>query len=218
MQLLPTLVAHAAAAAVLVASVVLSAGASAQRLHLPQEVADACPGCRVIACGSEAVRHGKGYSGTALLGEPRRGYVIFDAIDAPTFRQLARTIDDHARLTAELTARFQRARVVAMEATLKTARILAEPPEVTVRFPQPLHQCLRDHAKPWGCCMGAGCRGECCEKGLGSPQVTLTWKDAYAGETLRMRYSHTYGATVLTRKGASTTTYWCLTDSLARMR
>jgi hypothetical protein len=212
------MVVHAAAAAMLVASAMLCAPAMAQRLHLPQQIADACPGCRVIACGSEAVRVGKGYSGTALLGLPRRGYVVFDAIDAPTFRKLAREIDDHDRLTAELTARFRRARVVTIEATLKSARIIAEAPEIAVRFPKPLHQCLRDQAKPWGCCVGAGCSGECCEKGLGSPDVTLDWKDAYAGETLRMSFSPTAGNTRLTRKGESTTTYWCLTDSLARMR
>jgi hypothetical protein len=212
------MVAHAAAAALLVASAVLCTPAMAQRLHLPQQIADACPGCRVIACGSEAVRYGTGYAGTALLGLPRRGYVVFDTIDAPTFRKLAREIDDHDRLTAELTARFKRARVVTLEATLKSARILSEAPQVTVRFPKPLHQCLRDRAKPWGCCVGAGCSGECCEKSLGSPEVILDWTDGHAGETLRMSFSATAGSTRLTRKGESATTYWCLTDSLARMR
>lgn len=196
----------------------LAGEAAAQRLHLPNSVADACPDCRVIACGGEAVRFGKGYAGTAQLGVPRRGYVIADAMDGPSFRQLTRETANLDRLTRDLTERFQRARLIALEGTLRTARILPEPPEVQVRFPEPLYLCLRDPAKPWGCCAGAGCQGECCEKGLGSPEVTLTWRDGVAGETLRLIYSHTSGNTRLTRRGETTTTYWCLTDSLAKLR
>jgi hypothetical protein len=202
------------------ASALLGGQAAAQRLNLPGPIADACPGCRVIACGSEAVRYGKGYAGTALLGEPRRGYVIFDAIDASTFRTLAREIDDPGHLIVELTARFKQFRILTLEPTLRTARILSEEPAVTVRFPKPLHQCLRDPGKPWGCCAHGGCGGECCEKALGSPEITLEWSDTYAGERLRLQFSHTPGVTRLTRTGGAgaTTTYWCLSDSLARLR
>lgn len=189
----------------------------AQSLHLPHPIADACPGCRVIACGSEAVRFGKGYAGTALLGVPRRGYLIADAMDAATFRRLARESDDLDALTTELIRRFTRARVIALEPTLRGARILPDPPRVVVRFPKTLHQCLRDPDKAWGCCAGS-CGGECCEKGLGSPEVTLTWTDSDVVETLRLDYGHMPGVTRLTRGGAARVTYWCLSDSLARMR
>lgn len=190
----------------------------AQTLSLPRSIADACPGCRVIACGSEAVRLGKGFAGTALLGVPRRGYLVVDAIDGPGFREMVRGIDDVDALTWALTERFKRARLITLEATLRTARILPEAPEVSVGVPGPLHQCLRDRAKPWGCCVAPACLGECCEKGLGSPRVTLTWRDVEAGETLRLDYSHTPGVSRLSRGGAASANYWCLTDRLARLR
>ena len=209
---------QSAAVAGLLASLLVAMPAQAQTLTLPKVIADACGGCRVIACGTEAVRLGKDFAGTALQGVPRRGYLVVDAIDGPGFRDLVRQTEDVGVLTRELTARFRASRLVVLEATLQSARILAASAEVSVSVPPPLHQCLRDRAKPWGCCVGPACAGECCEKALGSPRVTLTWRDGEAGELLRLDYSHTPGVTRLTRSGNANATYWCLTDSLARLR
>src|SRR5262249_32698924 len=97
----------------------------------------------------------------------------------------------------------------------RSARVLPKPEDVSVRFPEPLHACLRDPARPWGCCVQ--CEHECCEKSLGSPEIILIWKDR--DETLTYHYSHTVGEAWLDRRAPSgNTRYNCLTDTRGNLK
>ena len=79
--------------------------------------------------------------------------------------------------------------------------------------PQPLHACVADQARPWGCCVAPGCRNECCEKNLGSPSVTLNWVDAAAQEEILFEFRHGERESRLVRTTpAGRTVYSCLTD------
>lgn len=170
-----------------------------------------------IACGSAAVQPGRRFARTALQGKPPRGYLVEAVITGAEFRDLARRITPHAELVAAIRSRFATARLVVLESKGQKARVLPPPESVHVVFPEPLHACVRDRTKPWGCCTGE-CRDECCEKDLGSPHVTLTWADAAEREDVTFKFHHGTGFSQLLRRGAGREwLYSCLVDQAARL-
>jgi hypothetical protein len=191
------------------ADIRLPAGAAA----LPAQIAAACPECPArgyTPCGSADVAWGRRFASTALLGVPKRGYLVTFTLTADDFRTLARSTDYEPLLTT-LHDRFATSRAVVIEDGFSEARVLASPTRVAVTFPKPLHQCLRDTTHPWGCCI-SDCHKECCEKDLGSPRVDLEWQDG--AESLHFHYTHTPGTTWLKRKTKNQEThYYCLTDA-----
>lgn len=197
--------------------------AAAQGLSLPPErraalleaIDDACPDCRrtgFAACGGQAVGIGPAFAANALQGTPRRGYLVTFAMTGDDFRNVVRGTP-MTPLVEGLERRFSRARLVILEDGFARVRVLDQSPRVVAEIPPLLHSCVADQGKPWGCCVGAGCRNECCEKSLGSPSVTLTWVDAIVGEEIRFEFRHTVGDSRLIRSaGQRRTTYHCLAD------
>jgi hypothetical protein len=178
-----------------------------------------CPDCQstgYAACGSPDVAWGRRFAGTALLGIPKRAYLPTFTMSGEDFRKLARTTQYEA-LVKTLHDRFSTTRLVVIEDAFESARVISTPTSVEVTFPRPLHDCVHDTDHPWGCCTG-GCEHECCEKGLGSPMVTLKWTDG--DEHVVLRYTHTQGATWLhrTTKTKKSVAYACLTDASGKLR
>jgi hypothetical protein len=204
--------------------VLLSASvASAATLRLPPQLRRAgdaigqqCPACIAMgfmACGTRDVAYGKRFARTALQGRPLRGYLVGFVMNGDEFRRLARQADYDA-LTATLRDRFGQAQLVVLDAP--AARVLPPPRAVTVNFPRPLHACVQDTRKPWGCCVAANCHDECCEKSLGSPSVVLEWEDARTRESLVLTFHHGAGFSQLRRRGRhGQSLYYCLVDQAA---
>jgi hypothetical protein len=181
----------------------------------PAAIAEQCPECvtaGLMACGTADVAYGNRFARTALRGKPPRGYLMTFVMTAEEFRTLARR-SAYDALVSTLRDRFRHARLVVLEA--HSARVLPSAATVDVTFPQPLHACLSDRSKPWGCCVGAECRHECCEKGLGSPSVTLRWHDPASDEILQFTFHHMPGYAHLERRTAKrqVAMYYCLTDA-----
>jgi hypothetical protein len=131
------------------------------------------------------------------------------------FRALARQ-SDYQPLLGVLHERFAKSRLVVIDEDWASARVLLTAGRVAVGFPKALHDCVHETDRPWGCCAG-DCGKECCEKGLGSPTVTVTWTDG--DETITYHYSHTIGVSRLERRsGDRRTRYACLTDQRGTLR
>lgn len=211
--------------AAVAAAFVAAAAARAAELPLPPAAADAlrtiaaaCPACErdgYLACGSPEVAWGRGFASHALLGRPRRAYLVASAPTGEEFRALARATL-FAELPAVLHHRFAAARLVVWEDGFTDARVLSSPTKVAVGFSEALHACVYRTETPWGCCVAGHCADECCEKDLGSPTVALAWKDG--DETVTLHYSHTIGVSWLARTtAAGNVRYACLTDARGRI-
>lgn len=188
-----------------------------QLRRAPEAIARQCPECVArgfMTCGTADVAYGKRFARTALQGRPPRGYLVSFVMSGDDFRGLARHAAYDA-LTATLRERFAQARLIVLEAP--AARVLPPPRSVTVEFPPSLHACVHDSQKPWGCCLAANCRNECCEKSLGSPTVVLTWNDAETRESIELTFHHGTGFSRLRRRGAREALYYCLVDGPARL-
>jgi hypothetical protein len=207
----------------IVAGLVLPSATIAGNVPFPKEGAAAkdaiienCPTCLaagVTLCGTVDVQFGKRFSRAFFAGAPKRGYLPGFRLSGQEFRTLARTMS-YAAAMQSLRQTFVSLPLAIIDDGFAAARVIAEPISVEVTFPEGLHQCVRDPANPWGCCVAADCRSECCEKSLGSPQVAVHWDDHGSGDALTFRFSHTLGASTLTRETADGTTflYWCKTD------
>lgn len=197
--------------------------AAAQGLVLPpdrrpdllRQIDDACPECRMtgfVPCGGPRLGPGPAFAPAALLGTPRRGYLVGFVMGGAEFRNVVRGTRLQP-LRDGLERRFARARLVVLEDRFARARVLEQSPRVAVDVPPPLHSCLADSARPWGCCVGRGCQAECCEKSLGSPSVSLTWVDPETAEEVRFEFRHGPGESRLVRRsGGRRTVYSCLAD------
>ena len=207
----------------LIALIVASGQAAAGNVPFPREgagvrdaIVETCPSCLaggVTLCGTADIRFGKRFSRHFFAGTPKRGYLPGFRLSGQEFRALARSMSYDAVMQS-LRQSFAGLPLVVIEDGFAAARVIAAPKSVEVTFPEGLHQCVRDTAKPWGCCVAADCRSECCEKSLGSPHVAVHWDDPDTGDALTFRFSHTLGASTLTRETADGTTflYWCKTD------
>ena len=208
------------------AFVLLATPVSAAELPLPPSARDlvatiaaACPECAkrgYTPCGSPDIQWGKGVAPNALLGTPRRTYLVTFTMRGEDFRAFARNTE-YAALLRTYRDRFAGSRLVVIEDGWSSARVLTSPARVAVGFPKPLHMCVFESNLPWACCASADCKQECCEKSLGSPEVALTWTDA--DETITYHYSHTIGISWLDRrKGDQSTRFACLNDSKGELR
>jgi hypothetical protein len=188
---------------------------------LESAIEAACPDCLdkgVTACGTAEVQYGRRFASKFFAGTPKRGYLPAFQLSGSEFERLARTLPRDAFLT-EVEARVDDASLVIVEAGFAAARVIDHPVAIEATFPEPLHQCLQDQSKPWGCCVAADCRGECCEKSLGSPTLTVTWRDDVNNETLTFNFGHSLGSSTLSRKSPTESTlYWCLTDEAGHLR
>lgn len=200
-----------------------AAPAAAQALVLPpdgreallRQVDDACPDCRrvgFVLCGGPRVGPGPAFAPSALQGVPPRGYLIGFVMTGAEFRDVVRG----TRLTPLLEGlerRFARTPLLVLEDRFSGVRRVDQFPRVAVEVPAPLHACVANTARPWGCCTGRGCGAECCEKALGSPFVTLTWVDPPTREEIRFEFRHGIGESRLVRRsGGRRTLYHCATD------
>jgi hypothetical protein len=215
-------------ALVLVAGWFWQSPALAGGLPLPAEAAPLeatiradCPDCLdkgVTACGTADVQYGRRFAHQFFAGAPTRGYLPAFRLSGAEFEKMARTMP-HNTFLAEVQATFADAPLVIIEEGFAAARVIKLPRAVAATFPEPLHQCLQDQGKPWGCCVAADCQQECCEKSLGSPTLTVTWQDDANSETLTFSFGHSPGSSTLIRQGsAGRTLYWCLTDEAGRLR
>jgi len=180
-----------------------------------------CPDCisrGVTPCGTGDVQFGKRFPKVFFAGKPARGYLPGFRMDAGEFTALARTLP-YTGLMDSLRARFVNTPLVIVDDKFATTRVIAKTTDVEIIFPQPLHQCLADKSKTWGCCVGA-CQNECCEQSLGSPRIDLTWDDPDTGDKLTFHYSNTIGASTLLRQTAAgkTVLYWCVTTEAGMLQ
>jgi hypothetical protein len=174
-----------------------------------------CPSCfaaGVTLCGTADVRFGRHFAESFFAGTPRRGYLPGFRLSGEEFRALARSLSPDA-LVPSLRQSFESLPLIVIDDGFAETRVLAASTAVEIEFPAKLHQCVRDASKPWGCCVAADCRKECCEKELGSPRVALSWDDPATGDKLTFHFSHTLGASTLLRTTAAGKTYiyWCNT-------
>jgi hypothetical protein len=168
-----------------------------------------------MPCGTPQVAWGKRFAATALLGTPQRAYLPTFIMTGEQFRKLARTTAYDALVTT-LHDRFATSRLIVIEDGFKDARVLPSPENVEVVFPKPLHECVHDTTRPWGCCV-SDCNEECCEKGLGSPTVTLKWSDD--DEVVELHYGQTIGTSWLSRRSRDHRwRYACLVDAKGELR
>jgi len=185
---------------------------------LPARIAAQCATCATagyLPCGSPDVAWGRRFSATALLGKPKRGYLATFTMTGDDFRKLARAMDYDALLTT-LHDRFAATHLVVLDDGFKNARVLPPPEKIEVIFPKPLHDCVHATTRPWGCCI-SNCKKECCEKDLGSPSVTLKWRDD--DEVVELHYSHTVGVSWLDRQQRDhKMRYACLVDAKGKLR
>jgi len=181
-----------------------------------QAITKDCPSCLatgVTPCGTTDVRSGKRFGRHFFAGKPKRGYLPGFRMSGEEFRVLARSLT-YESLLPSLRESFASLPLVIIDGGFAATRLIAKPSAVEVTFPTALHQCVRDAAKPWGCCIAADCQTECCEKSLGSPTVAVHWDDATTGDKLTLHFNHTLGSTTFTRENAEgkKTVYWCLTE------
>lgn len=208
---------------VAILALLLTAPAFAGNLQFPasadaakQVIMTDCPSCLatgVTLCGTENIGFGKRFARNLFAGKPKRGYLPGFRMSGEEFRALARSLT-YESLIQTLRDGFSNLPLVVIDGKFAATRVLGPPGAVEITFPPALHQCVRDAAKPWGCCIAADCQQECCEKSLGSPQVTLRWDDPVAKEKLTFYFNHTLGSSTLTREtdGGKKTVYWCLTE------
>jgi hypothetical protein len=206
----------------LVALMLASGQAVGGNLPVPVEgaaaraaIIDACPACLaggVTLCGTADVRFGKAFARHFFAGTPARGYLPGFRLSGTEFRALARSLS-YPALMQSLRQSFASLPLVVIDSGFAAARVLPAPHAVEVTFPEELHQCVRDPGKPWGCCVAADCARECCEKSLGSPEIAVRWDDRESGDAVTFRFSHTAGASTLTRETAAGEKhlYWCIT-------
>ena len=176
-----------------------------------------CPTCMasgVTLCGTADVQFGKRLGASYFFaGQPKRGYLPAFRLSGDEFRALARNMS-YDGMMQSLKQSFDGLPLVVIDSGFAATRVLATPKSVEVAFPQALHQCVSDQSKPWGCCIAADCKEECCEKSLGSPTVAVHWDDATTGDKLTFHFSHTLGTSTLTREtsGRKTYVYWCIAE------
>jgi hypothetical protein len=204
-------------------TVVAAPSAYAGNLPFPKEgaaakavITEKCPSCLaggVTLCGTDSVQFGKRFSRTLFAGKPKRGYLPGFRLSGEEFRTLARSMT-YESLVQSLWQSFSALPLVIIDGGFAATRVIATPKLVEVIIPQALHQCVRDPAKPWGCCIASDCNTECCEKSLGSPQIVVRWDDPESGDKLTFHFSHTLGASTLTRETSAgkTYVYWCIAE------
>lgn len=209
--------------AVAIAGALLAMPAAAGNVQFPasasaakQAIITECPSCLaggVTLCGTENVGFGKRFARFFFAGKPKRGYLPGFRMSGEEFRALARSLS-YESLIQTLRDGFSDLPMLVVEGKFASTRVLGPPGAVEITFPPALHQCVRDATKPWGCCIAADCQQECCEKSLGSPQVTLHWDDAATKEKLTFYFNHILGSSTLTRETESgkKTVYWCQTE------
>jgi hypothetical protein len=197
--------------------------AEAGNVPFPKEAAaardvitESCPSCLaggVTLCGTDNVQFGKRFSRTFFAGKPKRGYLPGFRLSGEEFRTLARSMT-YESLVQSLWQSFSSLPLVVIDGGFAATRVIATPKLVEVIVPQALHQCVRDAAKPWGCCIANDCKTECCEKSLGSPQIIVRWDDPESGDKLTFHFSHTLGASTLTREttAGKKYVYWCIAE------
>src|SRR5262249_45554735 len=172
-------------------------------------IAKHCPSCLaggVTLCGTADVQFARRFGANFFAGQPRRGYLPAFRLSGQEFRALARNLSYDAMMQSLLQS-FGSLPLVVIDAGFAAPRVLTPPTSVEVAFPAALHQCVGDQSKPWGCCIAADCKQECCEKSLGSPTVAVHWNDPAAGDKLTFHFSHTLGASTLTRETSSGKNY-----------
>jgi hypothetical protein len=176
-----------------------------------------CPTCMasgVTLCGTADVKFAKRLGASYFFaGQPKRGYLPAFRLSGEEFRALARSMTYDAMMQS-LKQSFEALPLVVIDSGFAATRVLPTPKSVDIAFPQTLHQCVSDKSKPWGCCIAADCQQECCEKSLGSPAVAVHWDDATTGDKLTFHFSHTLGASTLTREttAGKTFVYWCIAE------
>ena len=205
-------------------AIVMASPAVAGNLVFPKQGAAAkdmiaanCPTCMaggVTLCGTADVQFGKRLGASYFFaGQPKRGYLPGFRLSGQEFRALARSMSYDAMMQS-LKQSFETLPLVVIDSGFAATRVLATPKAVEVAFPPALHQCVSDQSKPWGCCIAADCQRECCEKSLGSPTVAVHWDDVTTGDKLTFHFSHTLGASTLTRETSAgkTYVYWCIAE------
>jgi len=205
-------------------AIVMASPAVAGNLVFPKQGAAAkdmiaanCPTCMVggvTLCGTADVQFGKRLGASYFFaGQPKRGYLPGFRLSGQEFRALARSMSYDAMMQS-LKQSFETLPLVVIDSGFAATRVLATPKAVEVAFPPALHQCVSDQSKPWGCCIAADCQQECCEKSLGSPTVAVHWDDVTTGDKLTFHFSHSLGASTLTRETSAgkTYVYWCIAE------
>jgi hypothetical protein len=207
-----------------IVAIVTASPAAAGNLVFPKQGAAAkdaivkdCASCMasgVTLCGTADVQFGKRLApGAFFAGNPKRGYLPGFRLSGEEFRALARSMP-YDGMMQSLKQSFESLPLVVIDAGFAATHVLAKPQSVDIVFPQELHQCVSDQSKPWGCCVAADCKSECCEKSLGSPAVAVQWDDPGSGDTLTFHFGHTPGTSTLTRATAAgkTYVYWCIAE------
>jgi len=213
----------------LAATIMLASPAIAGNLVFPKQggaakevIVNNCPNCLaggVTLCGTADVQFGKRLGTNFFAGQPKRGYLPGFRLSGQEFRALARGLSYDAMM-ASLKQSFDALPLVVIDSGFAATRILAAPQSVEIAFPPALHQCVSDQSKPWGCCIAADCKQECCEKSLGSPTVTVHWDDGTSGDKLTFHFSHDLGASTLARETSAgkTYVYWCIAEEPGLIR
>src|SRR5262245_16445101 len=120
-----------------------------------------CPTCMasgVTLCGTADVKFGKRLGASYFFaGNPKRGYLPAFRLSGEEFRTLARSMS-YDGMMQSLKQSFEDLPLVVIDSGFAATHVLPKPASVEISFPQPLHQCVSDQSKPWGCCIAADCQ------------------------------------------------------------
>jgi hypothetical protein len=147
---------------------------------LVERVHAACEDCVLegfAPCGDAGIGVGRRFFGHFFGGRPGVGYLVTHPIHRGGFERAVRRLG-YEELVERYRRDFARTRLVAVRRPGYEARVAAAE-SVEVVIPRALHACAAGNEKPLCCCC-AGCAGrECCEKALGSPGVSVRFRDPW---------------------------------------
>lgn len=150
------------------------AAALAERVHA------ACEDCVLegyAPCGDAGIGVGRRFFGHFFGGRPEVGYLVTHAAPRERFERAVRRLG-YEELVEQYRRDFARTRLVAVRRPGYEARVAAAE-SVEVVVPRALHACAAGNEKPLCCCCAGCAERECCEKGLGSPSVTVRFRDPW---------------------------------------
>ncbi len=177
-------------------------------------IESACPGCLdegMLLCGNSNIGFGRHFRNNFFSGKPPRGFLISPPILSSDFQKAVRNVKDHELLLQAMKERFEKMKLIVVASAYSQAYCL-DNGKVEVVIPDQLHSCLQDNNKKWGCGVSETSDGECCEKGLGSAMVKVTWIDHHHHQQeIMLQYSPHIGSTrILVKEGQTVRiAYFC---------
>ncbi|MBE1425967.1 hypothetical protein H4684_002626 [Desulfomicrobium macestii] len=149
-----------------------------------------------LICGDSKIGSSDNYLQNFFQGHPQRGFLLTPPLINTDIKKLIRIESDNSKLINILNEKFSHLMLVSVDKNFENIMMMKNP-EVEIYIPKPLHECLIDKKKMWGCGVSMNKSDECCEKKLGSPSIKAKWTDKKNGETYTLIYRLESGNSIL---------------------